>query len=223
MHVCLLPTHVAAGPLEQSSRPDAAHGPQIPTLTKKGSFLLQGWWQRRKCSSPEQWARSAVWQCSSADLWDVKSSKWSHPTQCQKNWQIASMLPHILVSLNQQALHGVVPHSSVPWNFTSIPLKFPFHQYELDILWKRSHTGSHTCRDFSTAAHYSSPLVWVGIFTPRMYLLWLSSLWGEGSKIVCLVYTNHFPRGNGQIPACRWLSFIELAMLLKFSIHLLGL
>lgn len=80
MHLCLLPTHVAAGPLEQSSRPDAAHGPQIPTLTKKGSFLLGGWWQRRKCSSPEQWARSAVWQCSSADLWDVKSSKWNHPT-----------------------------------------------------------------------------------------------------------------------------------------------
>lgn len=113
--------------------------------------------------------------------------------------------------------------SSVQWDFTSLPIQFPFHQYELDILWKRSHAGSHTCRDYSRAAHYSSPLVWVDILTPRMYLLWLFSLWGEGGKIVCLVYTNHFPHGNGQIPACCWLSFMELAMLLNFSIYLLSL
>lgn len=80
MPVCLPPTRVAAGPLEQSSRPMQPMGHKFPPHLKWGSLLPEGWWQQRKYCSPGQWVRQAVWHCGSADLWDMKSPKWSHPT-----------------------------------------------------------------------------------------------------------------------------------------------
>lgn len=104
--VRLPPAGVAAGPLERSSRPSPAHGPQIPSPTEKGSLFPEG------CGSRENVAALGdEGGGPSGRMAQQISEAWSHlgeatPHMSKRPIDYVCVLPRLLALRCQQTCMG---------------------------------------------------------------------------------------------------------------------
>lgn len=150
-----------------------------PTQLKRKTFSCRDM-AVEKVLQPWGTSEAGAWQhsCQDSEAW----SHWSHPTAVTA-WKILC----VCCLMPPAGPHGM-PSKIIRY---CIEIPSPATQSWLS-LGKSSRAVPHSCRDLRRAARYSSPFTWGGVYTPRMHLLWLFSLWGEGEggEIICLVYIS---------------------------------
>lgn len=138
----------------------------------KGKCVPLGMWQWRKCCSPGAGARRVPGR---KVFWSPSHELTETPPQLSQPLTDSVCLP-LAASKTTRYFMEIVSPATQRWLF----------------LGKSSRTVPHSCRDLGTPARYSSLFTWEGVCTPRVHLLWLFSLWGEGEggEIIYLIYIS---------------------------------